>query len=361
MKKKMISILALILATPHLMASSGDLEKVMAQEFRPSVEQVQALQSDIRKTYTTPVRVNHANWPHFTKAAEVKAPAFIAQLEKAYPGATFGFLGRDTQALADITESFFQSIGQKDRTRQVGLSRTSFDGLSDQDIVDFLKYYGFDLSRIEDQHPFILVDTISRGDSDGQVLVSGRQGRQILAAVYRTYQKQGGSLKKLLKKFNMIGLQVSTFVAHADNEARYGSLDEQSDIYKYNKELLSNVSDKNIGRDMKLVLLPDTNYKFNELGYDHFTYAWHDRYGVPQRQNDVLVPVAGQAMPAEYRSSILWFQDVLITMTGSEKFKQEVFSEATKLGYKFPVKRPEVSKKGSGIRCDAVYTGVVGL
>lgn len=335
---RLVTGLMLLGLTQLLGFSVSAQESLESMIFRPRIQDVLPYQETYTAPSGVPVSGNRLSFDYFKTSIQKGAPQFIAKLEKAYPNAIFAFVGRDTQAIADVTEAFYLSIGQKNRVVQVAVSGPTLAGMNDTQVLKYLENFGFDLKNLDAKRPFIFVDTISRGEVIDGALISGRQGRNLLRIIYQAYKKTGGSLRGLLKKVNMIGLRVSTFAADKrDNQNRYYDISELEKAYEANKQMFeSNAFNVDrVGYDLVIPIIKDTAEIFNESGYDHFTGAWHDKFQSPVAEKSALVPNPGPATDISIRRSVLWFQHQIIDIVNSSDFRKKVMAEAAKLGVTF--------------------------
>jgi hypothetical protein len=249
-------------------------------------------------------------------------PYLIVQMEKASPGARFAFLGRDVHAIADAMAAFYASIGQHDRVIYLGGSKASYVGTSEETLVAFIESHGFPLADAQNARPFFIVDTISRGH--------GTQGRALINAVYKEYERRGGQPADLVRKFNMIGLVAPTYPRGAPiNDISNASaiFATQEDAYRQNPKRAA------YGADHLILMFqaPKVAPQFNESGYAHYVSAWHREYGAFAYINGRTAPVPGDYFPnpqqyVAHRKSILWLQKHIWQRVQSADFRQKVQS-----------------------------------
>ncbi len=330
---RLFSFLSLFLATSLVFAQTE--QELLARELRPRMSQIIATHADYRVPPGIPIAQDHTNFPYFLKALVDGAPNLIIQLEAAYPNATFAFLGRDTQLISDVVDAFYISRGQPGRVTQIFTSKPTLVGMSYPEIIVYLKHSGFDIENLSPDRPFIMIDTVSKGSdiylpdalgnqTSNHRLVSGRQGRLILHAVYSYWTH---TLKRnpqdLLKLFNFVGLQVSTFnLRDSNNQYYYRDISDIKSIQKLNK---NNINDGLYGYNMIVPLITDTPMKFNEAGYDHYTSAWHGKFQPPLRLLDgSLLPNPGALLDPPWRVSILWIQHGVWDAVNQSHFQRQV-------------------------------------
>lgn len=307
---------------------AGDL---LNSSMRPRMGEVVREHKDYSPDAGIPIKLNNLRFEEFLRTLGKDAPEFIVELENAYPGATFAFIGRDTQTIADVVDTFYNSIGQKNRVAYVAFSKPTAEALGDGEIASYMKSFGLDLNEVSSEKPFILIDTVSSGATIDNVLISGRQGRQILNGIYRAWIKKGKDPSDLLDKVNMIALRVSTFDSNDEhNKERYGKIDDIKKIHKKNaKNLKAGIPNDRLGYDFVLPIIKDSSRKFNESGYTHYTGEWHGKFGKPRRDaRGRYVPAPGAASTDEERKSILWLQNQIIDLVFSDGFRQKVLKEA---------------------------------
>lgn len=333
--------LIIILSTSRGVQAQDDYLRLLNKPTRPTVKEVTDFQIPSERGIPLPAQ-NRLDFLHWSDVLIDHAPTLIAQLEKAVPGATWAFLGRDSDAIADIVEAFYQSIGQTDRVVRIGMSKTTLwengNGAqiaTKEDIVEFIKSYGFDLASFRQSHPFIIVDTLSRG--------GGTQGRVVIDALYSVYEDQGGNAADLVRYFNMIGLATSTY------QGFINSFDDAESIFTANENNYRqrdnhghSVFRTDFFSEHKILMIPHAPNDAHESGYEHFVGAWHERYG-PLRydeNNQLRAIITNGPFNIRIRKSILWMMRRSILAAHDLRFLAQVEGKALKLGYTFPKTRP---------------------
>jgi hypothetical protein len=302
------------------------LAELLAQETRPTMEQIEQIASQIQDEPGIPATVERGTTvPAFTELLLQYGPKLIASLEKTYPGATWVFAGRDVAAWADVVEEFYRQIGQTDRVVRLGASKETFNGASPDQLISLLESHGFSMKDVRKNPPFILIDTLSGG--------GGRQGRTLISAVYNRYAQDGGNPADLLRKVNMFGMLVSTFqgVHHPYENADQILRDEEK---RYRAGQVTDYFAQHT-----VLTYPDPNpQRFaNEAGYVHYSGAWHDSYGRLRADSQGHLHAAiGQAYPVAYRKTVLWLQKRVLLGVSDARFASQVEAEAGQLGYRFP-------------------------
>ncbi len=341
-------LLPTLMTAEGLAASRLDLLKLVNQVQRPSVQQIEQylknstplpeLQSEtsLPKDSQKPRNDLQNNFPIWYTVLIQGAPQMIASFEKAFPGATWAFIGRDMAILADVFEAFYRSIGQTDRVARIGMSRGTLDGLTGELAMGLLESQGLELK--EGMHPFILIDAVSRG--------GGRQGRYLLNAVYgalaqgHKWPSLSWTSSDLLPYFNFIGLRVSTTaIPHRDalQAQKLIEKDQDQNFIDFDHYTIFTYTDGNVTQEF---------IGTNEAGYTHWTGSWHGSYGpvIQTGQGRVLAQVGSLALE-EVREATIRFQAYVVRAAQSPQFFINVKNEASKLGYSFPTMRESAENK----------------
>ena len=105
----------------------------------------------------------------------------IAQLEWAYPGARYAFLGRDSTHIADMFEAFYLSRGETDRVYRIEGSGPTVNPASLDDLAEWTAQLGL---RPKDQNDRVVVlDATEWAIRDG----NPSQIRKLLGAMYSKF------------------------------------------------------------------------------------------------------------------------------------------------------------------------------
>ncbi len=266
---------------------------------------------------------------HWVKVMLKHGPTLIAAMEKAFPGATWAFIGRDSQAIADMLEGFYLSIGQQNRVVRLMVSKASFNGVTPQTLVHFVLEHGFSFKDIKHREPYVFVDTVSTG--------GGQQGRMFLNALYSYYANHlKGKPADLIKKLNMFALFVSTFRSAPVPSSAIKSVSRDLEI----QFSLTGDRPHNFGDEFKLTGFSENQDKSNEAGYEHFSGAWTESFGPIVSIDGKLKATPGNITDLRTHENILWMQKEIWNAVNSETFHHQVYEAAKKLGYEFPLKRP---------------------
>lgn len=284
-----------------------------------------------------PVALRHHQMDVWLDLVIQHAPRMIAAMEKTFPGATWVFLGRDSLLWADVVEAFYLSIGQRDRVVRIGVSKATFHDqmgnsvASPDQLYALLETHGLDIEEVKRGRGYVFVDTISQG--------YGRQGRALLGTIYSRFQKEEGDAFRLLRRVNIFGLTVSTF-----SGTRYPWYHaEEFFSEEENRYQTKRIADFNKHHHILTYDEPDSTKQVNEAGYEHWTGAWNGSFGVLQRDaSGATRAVPGPLNHELYRKTILWTQKRLLERTAKREFLERVKSEASQIGYEFPMKRPRL-------------------
>lgn len=319
-----------------------DVETLLQQTDRPSMEQVREVAPQIELDFDKDFGLTkqdvylgnrgdanlHFKYEFWLKTLIDEGPQFIATLEKAFPGGTWVFIGRDSAAIADMVEAFYLSIGQTGRVARIGMSKETLANATPEALYEMLRSTGYHLSKTT--HPFILIDTVSQG--------FGRQGRSLIQSVYQRAANRQYKMGDLIRKFNMIGIIVSTFKGTPNPV-------QNSDAVLAQQEAFFNTTRvTDYGANVKVLTYAPTVGQglFGESGYEHYTAAWHGSYGPLEKRADGKVLAQPKTQfPRQYKLAVLKFQKAIWDRVKSTAFTESVFSFAKQLGYEFPIARPE--------------------
>lgn len=320
---------------------SEELRRLLDQPHRPTMAQIRDQLSVIPAGDRIALEaitdagvarsISDGSTPMWTQKLLENGPELIASAEKAFPGATWAFLGRDAVAYADLFEAFYLSIGQTDRVVRIGISGTALRGLKvgSPELLELLESNGFSLSSYASAAPFILVDTLSKG--------GGSQGRLLLGTAYQAAQAKGLNLGLLVWKLNMLGLVTRTFTdaklpQNPVKSAEYSLAAMAQDLIGFTgRDLLSK---------LQVITYPDPGNFANEASYVHFVGGWHDSFvGYERDKNGKLLPIPGDGYSDELKLNVLWMQRKIWRTVNQRKYLERVQAAAKSIGYEFPLTR----------------------
>ena len=177
----------ILLATA--LAWAGPREDLLALDHRPTVQEIK---NAFGGTLPEQNPFGTAN-PALQATIKSNIPSVIATFEKAFPGATYSPLGRDSVLLGDMIDAFYQSLGQH---RIVRASASGASLTTERDLLDFMKGLGVDPAHLDQAPPFIMFDqTNFRNNS---------QSTTYLNAIYGECLKAKCDPRTMVEKFNFL-------------------------------------------------------------------------------------------------------------------------------------------------------------
>jgi hypothetical protein len=134
----------------------------------------------------------------FLKEHGLKLATIIASFEKAYPGLTYAFLGRDSAFLADAIEAFYLAHGQVGRVVRLNASGNSINPAPPDVLLAFLRQNGFRPTANGLERPYIIIDRTSYGPNS--------QSRRLLSAGYSSLLQTRAAPEKLMRQFAVVNV-----------------------------------------------------------------------------------------------------------------------------------------------------------
>lgn len=330
-RRAVIVALAFCFAALSQSAFSQTVAQLMAQRDRPTIAQVSALsQADVDASLP-PLDANFqnalANLMRF-------APQIVASCERVFPGATWAFVGRDSAIYGDVLEGFYTSIGQPNRVVRVGMSRPTLNSASDALLVRYMEQLG--LSLDPGAKPFVLVDTANYGNAG--------QPRRVLSAIYAEHFRRYGHVRNVVSRFNVIGMLTN-------GTSPYGSTLKgvEGDMASLQALYDNGVRDAgyNFANAHKVLSMDPPAPDYFLIGHDYKfdnwkvgVPTWHNSFGALVERNGHIEPTPGAVYDETYRKQHLRIQWELSKIVTSPAFQSNVVSEATTLGYQFPLTQP---------------------
>lgn len=238
-------------------------------------------------------------------------PRVIAQFEKAYPGAIYLGLGRDSALLSDAIDAFYLGLGQSGRSKMLGASGGTFNNNpTDETIVAFLEGYGFSLDNIANARPFVIFD--------GTRFNPTSQSRRIMSAIYRVAAKRGIDLKTLVRKVNFVSTAFDGYKYYPKNLIAQTNVDS---YFKGQAQVIDHTGPSEI------------------LAVDGWLlthgYNWTDTYGPFVNSQGKIVGSPGALMSEQERLYALAQQIEMIRLTNTQQFVDRVEAESKTLGFSF--------------------------
>lgn len=370
----MIKYIALLLSFIYAASAAAHGERIKAildQPLRPTMEQVLEIFHEIHDEDGIPVSAHAASGyydqrldiPGWLKLLLKNGPRLIVEFEKTYPGATWVFLGRDGLPWADLFEAFYTDLGQPNRVVRIGISKPSMENVSDETLLNLMRDAGVPVDTLDQAHPTIFIDSVSGG--------YGRQGRRLMAALFKAWTESGRDPLAILDKVDMIGLMVSTFQG-VPNDIRFKELHQYLQaLLLIDTESWGPWSGDDLFSHLRIMTVNRMGDASNEAGYTHFIGAWHDSFGKIRRSKGETKAVPGEQYPEQMKKSVLWQQKKIWQFVRTGNCLQAVQQWAARSGFEFPVKRPAAVKADPkmlakfrekiGSRGDIVNHGIVAL
>jgi hypothetical protein len=313
MKTLFLSLLTSLISLSAF-AQNIEQQKILQMNDRPSPEVI----------LSNPALLENMQPSGFDRNAfKTNIPTLIVSLEKAFPGGTYAFLGRDMDLVADAVEAFYLSVGQTDRVVRIKISTPSLQNASQDIITDYLIHLGLDAKPKSHKPPMVMVDYTSFGTSS--------QSTRITYAVLQELLKRGLPANDILTRFNVAsihgGIAVDTI-----NTVTTSQEGLQKKLELQNRNWVDN------GKIDRIIRVP-----LNSVAYGS---EWHDTYG-PLHKNG-RGPVT--TTPSRYFNSVqkvpvLSNMIAAIKLASSPIFQKEVWNKAvthgvTIAGLQEPIQAP---------------------
>lgn len=232
-------------------------KKILANKFRPLPETYlfdpKAMQTiGAGQTSLNPYKLHLSN--------------LILSLEVAFPGQTYGFLGRDMDMVADAVDAYYLKKGQPGRVTRIKFSTPSTQGATAESVVGLLQNNGLDTDK-KNKSPkgLVMIDYTSfavHGRTGG-----ASQSRQIFAHVIAGLQKEGMTPEQVVSRFNVMTIDTSPSVQKAIDPLTSSA----RDIAQLKKSIAGAIAKKQF---------PSFIFKA-DVGANSMAYGseWHGRYG----------------------------------------------------------------------------------
>jgi len=267
----------------------SDSEKILSMRLHPTMDQVM-------RVLGVP---EHPNMVAVSDIEEYRPIARgIVQFERAFPGAVWAFLGRDSARAADAFEAFYLAIGQKNRVIRLNASGNSIDNATPEELWGFLKTNGI-LKRLKKNQPFIMADCTPYADDS--------QSRLLMNAAYAQLEKRGYPAKELMRKVNFINIG--------------------NTMPTRNVGVTTLMSKKTPSKGAPKEILT--------IGLEDFYHGsgWHDTFGMFKEKNGDVVAPPGALSDKATRQDMLGTMQKDLSVIVSPEFMRMVKAEAKKAGY----------------------------
>lgn len=338
---RVLALSALAFASSIALGQDALVKSLLARDQRPKVAEVETLlgrgylpefiaKADLPTDSNRPsADTLQNNYPLWFRHLQENAADFIFEIERAYPGAKIAFIGRDMEAIADLTEAFYRNIGQNDRVVRIAMSRGTLENLDGNTAVQYMAQYQIQFIPGQPLRKVLFVDTISGG--------GGRQGRFLINALSQHYVGAGGSSLDLVRTLGFLGLLGAT--ASIRENPIQNSAQHFQQLEKLYASYGGNVS-FSFGEHFPVMTFQDNRKNkyqgFNESGYEHWVGAWHGSYGPLQIINGKLIAVPIETHDELRKKSVLHFQLHIVNFARSEQLINQIRSKAQKAKFEFP-------------------------
>lgn len=292
-------------------------QSLLQSPTRPTMEDVELLLvhcAKYDKDYET---------PHVQALREKTNMALaIAALERAFPGGTYFYLGRDAVLAGDIMDAFYLGIDQPGRVKRLDASHPSFrvdDALVEQFLIDS----GLDAVKMAVEYPNVALDVTSFSHTAG-IGGGASQSVRVMRAGFVPYGRKYGSTKPLVRQFNFVSIGGGYFSGPAITDKAF------------------NV-DSLIESQKSTIVAPTDVFKFPaHCNLMEFTYstAWHELFGPIERlPNGKVGTRPGVIAHVSTRQMILQEMISIYRTVTDARFQAAVFAGAQTLGFHFPRER----------------------
>lgn len=341
-----LTLFALLLTTSSWVFGQEIPPELLQQKNQPTVEQMENLLQQWKeqglelKLESHPelfsiverevAKELHFDYPKWFSLIHDDAARMLASFERAYPGATFVFIGRDMTVFADLFESYFRKLEQPERVKRLGMSTATLDNLDKDLSLGLLKSHNIDYENTK--YPIVFVDAISKN--------GGRQARRLLNSLYQYYQQKNVRAGDAFLKANLIGMRVAT------TQLDYTPLEQSVEAFREWQKFSTYDSDV-FSFNVKFMMFKGINrggkyLNSTEAGYVHWIGAWQGSYGtVASNSKGQVFATPGDLLQDPLRENFLKYSIKIVEYGKTEEFDQLVKKEAQKLGYSFPTTRPD--------------------
>lgn len=237
-------------------------------------------------------------------------PYTIVALEKTFPGATYAFLGRDVDLIADAIDAYYISIGQTGRVVHIPFSTPSMQGATTQSVVGFLEGLGLDTRpQAHRGGEFVIVDFTSFRNGGGQYV---SQSAFIFNRVVDYFRDRSFSAAEIMKRINVATLNPNLRNSY-DVMAKYNNSPRRFKA-KQVEDLIAN------GIISQIALV--ANPKGRALAYSN---PWNNSYGPIQYDlNGRYFTEPASVFNVAQKQPVFWEIVAMINLVRSQSFKRTV-------------------------------------
>jgi hypothetical protein len=257
--KKLFLLIAALFTASAAMAANPSQRKLISSDVRPTPAEIMSKKQHF-------ANINPKEFGNLANLYGRDIPIVIVSLEKAFPGGTYAFLGRDMDLVADAVEAFYLSIGQKDRVQRIRFSTPSMQGATPQLITDFLIQSGLNADPEVHKPPMVIVDYTS--------FAGGSQSTTIVKKTLKELENRGVPAYDVMNRLNIATI-------HARPTPR---------IYNIINMPIEEIDEKLEAQNMRWMARHNIDAIF-QIPVNSIAYGseWHDRYGPIVRNADGLL------------------------------------------------------------------------
>lgn len=275
MKYFIFNLIAIcLLLTQFVLGQNQEQKKIIESDVRPTVDELIA-----NGKYLVPF-TGHEDSSEKAESVIKGLPHLVVSLEKAFPGGTYAFLGRDMELLADALNAFYLSIGQSHRVVRIPFSTPSLSGITKELVLEFFTQLGLDISQQSDLNitnslkTFVIIDYTTfniRGQTHSSM---PSQSRYLFESVFDQMKEIGFSEEAILRRINVATINSSPKVSYYDPL--------NNDIDKIIPKQIENL--KKYGEIGLIARI--TNSYIENAAYDS---EWHGKFGpIKRKSNGIL-------------------------------------------------------------------------
>ncbi len=313
-----------VLATLSLSVSfaqnKSQMDLLAIKDHRPS-----AIELITTPDALEPIANQKADQSHINAIAN-GLPRLLAAIEKIYPGAQIGFLGRDTALLADATQALLLQYGQVDRVRYINLSTPIFSSLTPEQLAQYLISLGAPGGK-DGKRPFVLVDFTS--------LAKHSQSTQLMSAYIKHLADQGLTPEEIVERFNVLTL--------ADINNGMNPLTQTAENIAVSKQYQANE------------IRQHSRYRYifslgkNERGMA-YSSEWHDRFDRFRIEgNGEITPFPSEMKSDRDRVAALVEQIEIINAVSDPNYQTTVAEVFKQAGAPLPVQTSDLNDPSASL------------
>ncbi len=247
----------------------------------------------------------------------------VAKLEKAFPGAVFAFLGRDSVQISEVFEVIYRSFFKGERrVFRLNASTASFSGTTDEIMWQFVSTNGLTEDLLF-RRPYIMLDATSFGTriNKGQVTPSS-QSTYVTHGAYSHFVEAGIPPHELVRWINFVDVRNSSYGFEID--ATSESLDQ---YFEQAEQQLKDNPER---------LMIENILKVPELSSYSYSLEWHPSFGQLTMDPDgVMRGAIGGGGAPQTRLQILATVYSLVEEAKSRNILQELVTAAKELRYDY--------------------------